>query len=60
MAACEAARLVLISIAQAEREEQPMPPISGECPHPASQVQPVGTFGETVYFCAVCGEQVGV
>ena len=51
--ACDAARLALVALAE------PVDP-SGECSHPSSQVQAVATFGETVYFCAVCGEQVGV
>lgn len=57
MSACESARLGLIALVQPE-----LAPVlaSGECPHPQSQWQAALTFGESVYFCSVCGEQVGV
>lgn len=59
MAACEAARLVLLSLVKPE-PELIVDPQTGECRHPASQAQAIETFGETVYFCSICGEQLGV
>lgn len=59
MAACESARLALLGIVKPEPEPL-VDPVTGECRHPSSQTQAVQTFGETVYFCAVCGERVGV
>lgn len=57
MAACESARLALLTIATPEPEPLLQ---SGECRHPESQWQAALTFGDSVYFCGVCGEQVGV
>lgn len=59
MIACEAARLALLSLVP-EPESKPPLLASGECKHPESQWQAALTFGESVYFCSVCGEEVGV